>query len=360
MKSVGQLAGLALAGAAVGWGMSSLTGDSGGEEFGVTGVLILVAALVPAFLLVLALHEAGHLLGGRLAGFRFALFIAGPVKITASGDGLSFSLNRDLALFGGLASSVPVGDYALRRRMGVMVAGGPVASLLLGLGSLAVTTVLGGVAGEVVLVTAIMSLAIALVTSLPVSFGGGFVSDGGRVLMLWRGGERADRWCAIGALGGAAMAGIRPRDWNEEWIQRSLTPDDDGFDAAGARLSAYLHHLDRNELERAGELLESARAAGENSPALLRDQILQESAFFAARFLNDPATARTRLGKSGDRSLSSTTKLRAEAAVLLAEGDPATAQTRAEEALHSLEENYDPRTAKLERDLLNGLLATTL
>src|SRR3712207_6939264 len=60
---------------------SSDLGFSPGEK------VVTIATILVLLPLVIAVHEAGHLLGGRLAGFRALLFVVGPFRIERSGEG---------------------------------------------------------------------------------------------------------------------------------------------------------------------------------------------------------------------------------------------------------------------------------
>src|SRR5690349_8361613 len=78
------------------------------------------AAIIFGVTLPLFLHEAGHLVGGKLVGFRFAMYAAGPIMITRQGGRLKVQFHRHWALYGGIAASMPVNDRDLLRRMSWM------------------------------------------------------------------------------------------------------------------------------------------------------------------------------------------------------------------------------------------------
>lgn len=89
---------------------------------------VLIPSLLLSALFVLAFHEAGHVIVGKLVGFRFSLFIVGPFKLHSTESGIRFGLNRSLMLAGGLGGAAPRDSQNLTRRMAVYVAGGPAAS----------------------------------------------------------------------------------------------------------------------------------------------------------------------------------------------------------------------------------------
>jgi hypothetical protein len=147
---------------------------------------------------VIAVHELGHLLGGRLVGFRFRLLVVGPLRIVADDDRLRLGLNRNLIEYAGVAGSAPEDATAsgpeFTKRMAIVLAAGPILSLLAG--GLALALLLADVpdslfrsrftefvAFRVVSLFAAGSLAVGLVTLLP----GGTrnrPTDGSRILQL--------------------------------------------------------------------------------------------------------------------------------------------------------------------------------
>jgi len=149
--------------------------------------------------LVIAVHEAGHVLGGWLAGFRFRFVVVGPLRIERSADGIRLRLNRSLRHYGGLAGSAsgPGNADAFRRGWIVQAAAGPLLSLLAGttawfaVRGLAVQSTANlGFAGftafRAMVLFAAGSLAVGLITGLP----GGTAdrpTDTSRIIHLLRG-----------------------------------------------------------------------------------------------------------------------------------------------------------------------------
>jgi hypothetical protein len=312
-------------------------------------VIVLASSL--AFFLSLAAHEAGHLLGGRLAGFRFALYAAGPIRVRRSPSGLRFELN-DRWNLAGFAFSVPVHLHNLKRGMVSFVAGGPVTNLLLaaifaGLflaltvaapSREAVRAFLGSSVSLGLFVflfqAGFTSLALGVVTLVPLRKDG-FFTDGARLLMLLRDRPKAGRWSASWALYAASADGQRPRDWDRGLIDQATQLTDGSLDEGGACLLAYLWALDQGDEEAAEGFLGRTRAAFDTIPAL-RPSIAAEIAYFQARFRGDAATARSRLDEAQGGFLERHERLRAETAVLLAEHRVAEARERASEALAAL------------------------
>lgn len=351
-----KLTALLVLGGLVGWGSGPLLGLFGvGFSEASVSPWVLIPSLLLSLIFALAFHEAGHMVSGKLVGFRFMLFIVGPFKLYSTESGVRLGLNRSLAVAGGLGGAVPTDSRNLTRRMAVYVAGGPTASLLLAATTLGLLFITPLSIGTVLSTVTVASFFIGVVTLIPSRIGG-LVSDGARINMLLTGGPEAERWCAIAALGGASMAGERPRDWDKEMIRKSLSPADGSLDDAGASSAAYYRALDLGEVGEAEALLARALAA-EDVPEMMRSHVLLEAAFFHAHFRNDADEARAlfseaKPGKVVEKSL----PVRVEAAVLLAEGNAERAKEKAREGLEALGGSMGAGTAKLEREWLEAIL----
>jgi hypothetical protein len=241
--------------------------------------------------------------------------------------------------------SVPRRAEGLRRSVLLFVAGGPLASLAAGALALAAFVwldlgaatwardgVLKAAAGAVMTFAA-ASLALGVGTAAAYRTGA-MASDGRRLLTLLRPGPAAERHAALVALGAWLLAGTAPRHWDAAVVARALAPGDDGgWDAALARYMAYLHALDRGDPAAAGAQIGALAARVDDAPEAFRPVVRVEAAYFDAAYRGDAAGARARLDGAGTSPLlDAHTRARAEAAVLLAGGDP----ERGREAVRAL------------------------
>lgn len=82
--------------------------------------------------LVLGIHKLGHLLTGLAQGFRFELFVVGPLGIKREDDKIKVYLNKDIQFYGGVAATLPRNNHPDNDKMfaNILIAG-PIASLLL-------------------------------------------------------------------------------------------------------------------------------------------------------------------------------------------------------------------------------------
>lgn len=155
-------------------------------------------------------------------------------------------------------------------------------------------------------------------TSIPGS-AGGYVSDGGRFLMLRRGGMQAERWLALASI----VPTVRPRKWqlgaaSAECVDGSV----DGVIVASA---LYCVALYAGRPEEAGLWLDRMIAFLERTPPYMCPGVLVKAAWFTA----------ARRGQ----------------AVLLAEGRAAEAEEKRQEALALLDRAAPSGATAFERDL---------
>ena len=305
--------------------------------------LLLLVWIVPAWLLVVGWHEFGHVVGGWAGGGRFLLWIVGPFKIQRTPAGVRFDLNRSVNLGGGLAACVPLDPARMTpSRTAVMILGGPLFSLALAVGALWLAAGLAAVPGEVTVaralaqhgavVTAGLSAFIFLVTMFPATVGG-FKSDGKRAFELLRGDARSDQETAVLMLTTAGLAGQRPADFDPSLVRRALALGDGSLFDLYAHLTVYPHAADRGDWAAAQQHLDRVLAGEDKVVPYVRDIVRCEYAWLTA------------------------TRLRAEAAVLLAEGRFSEAAERARAGLHSLEHrSLSPVISPFEQQALEDLL----
>ena len=318
----------AIGGAALGAGLMLATDGAVGQF--VPGPGMLVVALM-IYLVCIGVHEAGHMAAGALVGFRPLLFIAGPLRLERHDGRVRASLNRSIAMAGGLALCAPVGVHDLRRRTIALVAGGPLASLMIGVQCLLLWSVLSpllhgptaGAAAFALLLGGAGSLGIGILTLLPMRVGG-FYSDGARLLRLLRDNDETAREVSLMALTGLTLGGMRPRDWDAELVRSAAGIRDGGPFEASALQFAHLHALDCGDTEAARAYLEETLARVDQLPPATRGAVWRSAAVFFALYGGDAGRARACLDAAGRGSgLMEAPHQRAlaEGAVLLAEGD---------------------------------------
>ena len=340
---VGSLIGAAIGFLGVRYGMDLLLRAPGPKLLSVAAFAILPVV----WLLVVGFHELGHIAGGWMVGGRFLLWSAGPFMVRRTPVGIRMTWNRHVNLAGGLGACLPLDPAQMTpRRAAVMIVSGPTASLLLTAVMLwigawlaagtAPVTVAVALTQNFALLVAGMSLLIFIVTAAP-SASGGFKSDGKRVFDLLRGGPASEQEAAMLVLTTAGLSGVRPADYDPALLAKAVSLGDGSmFDRYG-HLTAYYHAADRCDWAAAQGHLDYVLVGADQLAPFLRDVLRCEYAWLMAGQTSDAAAARAWLETAGKLEFDPATRLRAEAAVLLAEGKSADASAKAREGLVALQ-----------------------
>jgi hypothetical protein len=331
-------------------------------------VLLTIGLLV--VLALIAVHESGHLLAGMAVGFRPWLVIIGPLKIVREDATLRVRLNRSLVP--GMVRSFPTHAHDLRQRLAVYVSGGPLANLLLGVLCLGLAVVANriptdittrsqisswlGIVGLCSLVLFLGTIIRFLSAALPLRSRGPR-SDGAQLFDLLQGRPRAERRLLTITLIAAWQDGVRPRAWEVGLVERLLALREGNVDDVGANTCGYYYALDCGQIERAGLLLDLAKSQLEGYQVESLPALLLEVAFFEARYRHNVAAARAWLEQAQGGHAESFTRLRAEAAILWAEGFYAKAAAKAEAGLAAIPQLAARGSAVLESESLSSILA---
>ena len=321
--------------------------------------LSLLLFLVVGLWFVTLWHELGHALAARLVNWQLLAIAVGPVALRRTPNGPRLERNPLSRAWGGFVYAIPRDDRHLRRRRAVVVAGGPTASLLLGLLAFAALrlTTGHGLWPTLTLQTGLMSLAIALLTLVPYR-SRGLTSDGGQLLQLLRGGPRVEQRMAAHLILTALVGGVRPRDLDDSLMARALAATDPA-EAIGAHYLAYWRDLDRGDVAGAAAHLDAVLAQRAVATPAAQASFAAEAAYLIARYdaaMNAAATAEAwlQLARPPFGTMDSNYR-RAEAAVHLAHGRAAPARAAADDALRLLERAADVGGATAEREWLLAL-----
>jgi len=83
-------------------------------------------------LFVLGTHELGHLITGLIQGFRFELFVVGPLGIKRESNKIKVYFNKNITYYGGVAASLPLDDSPENiKKFANLILAGPLTSLIL-------------------------------------------------------------------------------------------------------------------------------------------------------------------------------------------------------------------------------------
>ena len=243
--------------------------------------ILVVLLPIPVILLVIFVHELGHLAGGLSGGMRFLLLVVGPFQWTKSAVGVSFSWNLKPALMGGLAAALPDRQRLLSPQLLRLVVGGPLASLLMGAGSIILAGQVEGLLTPVLLMAGLFSLTIFLVTATPFR-AGGFQSDGWQLIELLRGDAAVAERQLILEILGVSLSGVRPRDWEVASMSRLANLESSELlRSIAARTQALYHYWDRGEIAEVESLAKWLDGHLEQYPDGFRQAVHLELALLA-------------------------------------------------------------------------------
>lgn len=248
-------------------------------------------------------HELGHLLSGLAQGFKFHLFIVGllGVRRNMQTDDIEWYLNRDVNLAGGIAATIPVRDEAnLRKKFAIIVAMGPVVSLLGAIAGIGLSyawlpqletqsTALLRLALNFGFAFGAASLLLFLATTIPGKTGM-FFTDRARFFRLIRGGKAAEIEQATLTVLAKTMGG-EPYSALDKSQLEAIASEDSTMFQIYARNLLFRYHLDINEPEEAFRQIQLAEPLIVDQPALFKNELLKELALAYALIAQDAEKA---------------------------------------------------------------------
>lgn len=141
---------------------------------------------------VLGIHELGHLVTGLIQGFRFELFVVGPLGIKRKDNKIKVYLNKNLAYYGGVAAVLPVDDNPKNiKKFANVILAGPLSSLVLSIICLLFAYFFNFPGELFVFMAGFTSFGIFLATTIP-SKTGTFFTDRKRYQRLMSKGEERE------------------------------------------------------------------------------------------------------------------------------------------------------------------------
>lgn len=306
------------------------------------------------------IHELGHYCFARATGAKLHRFAVGRFILMQTGQGLKLRrCRRQLA--GGFVQTIPQSLHRLDRQLLLMIMGGPTASLVLfclgALPLLSPNLISNSPIVWCVTFLSSISLHMAIINTIPFKFG--YLStDGRRMLDLAQKNVPGQRFLALYQFDAYLRQGIRPRDIDPNLKHQLLAMPESSMEHIAGLVIAYYLMLDQGHIQQTGDYLDQALKINAYYPELFRASLLLEGAYYEAHIRQQPDLARQWLDQIQEKVLiEPTTRLRAEAAIHLAEGDKTSAQTKAEESLAILQKpQFLPGFTAFEQDRLQVLL----
>lgn len=284
------------------------------DQWGRIGMAGVAGSVLAAYYLMIAVHELGHVVAGLCVGFRLRSYRVGPLVFMPP---FRVTLYRGPGAFvNGVAELIPVATDKLASRGIAMVLGGPAANLLSALAVILLpipTTVFSAC-------FIAFSITNGLSDLFPFESRLG-VSDGRRIGMLLRQGERGERWLALMRLSAELNDGVPPESLSANFLAKAVAVRDESADTVIAHALAYSAAFHQHKDGEAGRLLETCLAFSGHVMPGLREALMSDAAVFQGRRRKRADLAEQWLADIPVAAQGTWLRTRAEAAILEAQGD---------------------------------------
>jgi uncharacterized membrane protein (Fun14 family) len=239
-------------------------------------MLSMLLLLPLAFLLVIVVHECGHLVAALSQGFRFHVLTLGPMAIIRMPVGVQIQWNwRILMLIGGQQISSPPRDVLEsgdHRGYLVYLAGGGAANLVTAAVAAAALVWLPlPLIVRMLLVTFFaFSVLLGILNLLPLKFPGGIKADGFHIRALLRNDSGATYFRALFEYIYNTYEGVHPKDWSPRLLDGMFGSAESAIERMYANALAFMVAGARDDLARAREVVAALEADYDVMPHQLR------------------------------------------------------------------------------------------
>ncbi|MCU5371715.1 MULTISPECIES: M50 family metallopeptidase [Bacillus cereus group] len=237
-------------------------------------VILNLWAIVGIALLVLAIHELGHVVVGLIGGLNFKFMTVGPITFQKEKGKVRIRENKLWAYFGGVAMLVPpsIETPNLSKKWAWMTLGGPITSLLFGItfGYIYMVSYY-----QYLLYFSVLHFVIFAATIIPIK--GTFLSDGMQFLILIKDDEKARQHLYNIQVSSELFSYKRPKDWDERLIELSeekLKEDKSIRDIMSGLMLVFYARADQEGMERAILYVET----------IVQLPVTKENKFFVSSF----------------------------------------------------------------------------
>ena len=177
-------------------------------------------ALLGIFLLVVIIHELGHVIFGVMGGLTFKFMTVGPITVQKEKGKVRIRENKLWAYFGGVAMLIPPSIVTpnLSKKWAWMTLGGPITSFLFGItfGYIYMVSYY-----QYLLYFSVFHFIIFAVTIVPIK--GTLMSDGMQFLILIKDDGKARQHLYNIQVSSELFSYKRPKDWDKRLVE--LTED---------------------------------------------------------------------------------------------------------------------------------------
>jgi hypothetical protein len=307
------------------------------DSFGVAGPILPYFIVLLVIMTATCIHESGHWVAGKFAGFKFKAMTLGALQIVPIAGHIWFRLQaRNI---GRAETLMEINSMEqVRVKLALYVLAGPFANLTscFAIAGLLWLAPIGLSPGLLLPLQGLAwySASVFVLNLVPFRTWYGNFNDGARLWMLFTGSRNAQRWVNNIALGIKSRGGARAKEWDAASLEFSASIADNTQDDLLSCWFAYCGANDRDDAEKAAAYLERSLAACGIAAESFRQTLVLEAAVFHAWFRNDAEKAQRwlqRSSKAGDPW--SLPRLRVSIALNWADGNFVEAMKGWEEAM---------------------------
>lgn len=272
-------------GAFAGYSFASYADNLTGPDVGVSGKILtfglLLAALYAFMLVHTILHEAGHMIGGLLTGYRFLSFRIGSFMWERGADGkLRFS-RFSLAGTGGQCLMSPPEYRDGHFPYVVYNLGGVAMNLLLGVIFGALACGLQGLAAVLCGEMALIGLGFGLMNGIPIRMNQ-VENDGRNTLTISRSREAREAFYLQLKITEQIAHGLRLKDMPDSWFHDYPEEARDNTMVAAMEVMAANRLLDQQNLPAAEEAMRALMKREKGMPGIYRSLMTIDLAYMEA------------------------------------------------------------------------------
>jgi hypothetical protein len=266
---------------------------SAGHDMKYPGIIPALLLLQVAIVVNTFGHELGHFIAGWASGMILRRFQVGPLLWTVRNGLWGFELQWK-HFYGGAVGMVSPRLDNIRGREAFMIAGGPVASLVMAACATVATLSAKGHAWEpywaLLSMIAAMGWSAFAVNLIPLKTAANY-SDGAQLYQIISGGEWAQFHLAFGMVASSLVTAIRPRDFDVATINRAAEFITQGKNGMLLRLFASKHYIEADMIPEGLASMEAAEVLYEQSWFEKPEDICAEFVFLNAFYKRDLAAA---------------------------------------------------------------------
>lgn len=332
-----------------------------------SSVLYLLIFFIPIFIIVIGIHELGHAIAGVLVKFDFRTYVVGPFLWNKETTGWKFKWNTNINTMGGLVICLPTAQTSnINKKFAWYAGGGPLASLILAIFSLAIAYALHANGSSLtnvkflLIMMGVLSFIIMITTAIPYN-AGGLASDGSRIISMLQGGDKAKFEGLILKLLAYATSGVRPKLIPIGDLEEAKILGDKLKAPFRIYLPSFYHQkaFDENNIEEAEKYLLEHVSFIDEMPKGINGGVWIDAAFFYAYAKKDLEKSSEYFSKFMPSAMTQKAQVLAtEASIAFLKQDNPLALSKIENANQELANMTDKGLAIALREKLETLKAT--